>query len=48
MCVCVSDSGGGEISIAAKLQLPRPANYSPDLLPYVTAHLDPGCRYSIR
>ena len=46
-CVC-SGSGGSETSLTAKLQLPRPANLSAEQLPYVTAHLDPGCRYSIR
>ncbi|XP_043245683.1 GPI inositol-deacylase-like [Amphibalanus amphitrite] len=43
----VLTSGTTVASVAAKLQFPRPVNLSADVLPYVTAHLDPTCRYSI-
>ncbi|KAF0313639.1 GPI inositol-deacylase [Amphibalanus amphitrite] len=43
----VLTSGTAVASVAAKLQFPRPVNLSADVLPYVTAHLDPTCRYSI-
>jgi len=42
--VLLSDREG---MITAKLQHPRPVGLDQEVVPYVTAHLDPACTYSI-